>query len=77
MLREPPLRRRWPDDGGDDIFLHQSELEAAGVDPTRLKGVALEFKLVEGRNGKRKAVDLRPLGDRRMAAQPARYGIAR
>ena len=49
-----------PDDGGKDIFVHISAVERAG-----LTGLAddqkVEFELIEGRDGRKMAGDLRPL----------------
>jgi cold shock protein len=49
-----------PDDGGKDIFVHISAVERAG-----LTGLAdnqkVSFELIEGRDGRQSAGDLKPL----------------
>ncbi len=49
-----------PDGGGKDIFVHISAVEKAG-----LTGLAdnqkIEFELIEGRDGRQSAGDLKPL----------------
>jgi cold shock protein len=48
-----------PDEGGPDMFLHGSELEAAGIHPVKLRiGQRLTYETGE-HNGKTKAVDVR------------------
>ena len=47
-----------PDDGGKDIFVHVSAVEQAGM--TGLAdGETVEFDLVEGRDGRKMAGNLR------------------
>jgi len=39
-----------PDDGGNDVFLHVTEIERAGIDPDSVtKGTEIEYSLVEHR----------------------------
>lgn len=49
-----------PDEGGKDIFVHISAVEKAG-----LTGLAdnqkVEFEMIEGRDGRQSAGDLKPL----------------
>ncbi|MCB1369116.1 MAG: cold-shock protein [Rhodobacteraceae bacterium] len=50
-----------PDDGGKDVFVHITAVQAAG-----LTGLAenqpIEFEMVEGRDGRQTAGDLKPVG---------------
>ncbi len=49
-----------PDDGGKDVFVHISAVERSG-----LTGLAdnqkVEFELLDGRDGRKMAGDLKPL----------------
>ncbi|MBA4172732.1 MAG: cold-shock protein [Hyphomicrobium sp.] len=49
-----------PDDGGNDVFVHISAVERAGLQALR-EGQKLAFEMERGRNGKFAAVELRPL----------------
>lgn len=49
-----------PDEGGNDVFVHISAVERAGLKSLR-EGQKLGYELEKGRNGKFAAVNLRPL----------------
>ena len=49
-----------PDDGGNDVFVHISAVERAGLGTLR-EGQKIYFETERGRNGKIAAVNLRPL----------------
>lgn len=49
-----------PDDGGNDVFVHISAVERAGLQALR-EGQKLAYEMERGRNGKFAAVNLRPL----------------
>ncbi len=49
-----------PDDGGNDVFVHISAVERAGLQSLR-EGQKLAYEMERGRNGKFAAVNLRPL----------------
>lgn len=46
-----------PDDGNNDVFVHISAVERAGLSTLR-EGQKLQYELVEGRNGKVSAENL-------------------
>jgi CspA family cold shock protein len=49
-----------PDDGGKDVFVHISAVERAGL--TGLKDdQKIEYEMVEGRDGRQSAGELKPL----------------
>src|SRR5438874_4294361 len=48
------------DDGGEDVFVHISAVERAGI-PTLNEGDRLEFELEVDRRGKTAAVNLQPI----------------
>ncbi len=51
-----------PDSGGEDIFLHISTVEEAGLDMLE-PGQKISFRLAENpKNGKKSAVDLQEIG---------------
>jgi CspA family cold shock protein len=48
------------DAGGPDMFLHISELQAAGIDPDKIRvGDRLTFETASTRDGKTKASNVR------------------
>jgi CspA family cold shock protein len=48
------------DAGGPDMFLHVSELKAAGIDPDKIRvGDRLTFEIGSTRDGKTKASNVR------------------
>ena len=47
-----------PDDGGQDVFVHISAVERAGLS-TLKEGQKVSYELERGRNGKTSAVNLR------------------
>jgi CspA family cold shock protein len=49
-----------PDEGGNDVFVHISAVERAGLSTLR-EGQKVGFETETGRNGKVAAVNLRPL----------------
>ncbi|MGB3554407.1 MAG: cold-shock protein [Jannaschia sp.] len=49
-----------PDDGGQDIFVHISAVERAGLTGLR-DNQKIEFEMREGRDGRSSASDLVPL----------------
>jgi len=49
-----------PDDGGRDVFVHISAVEAAGLS-TLIDGQAIQFEVGPGRNGRQAAENLRLL----------------
>ncbi len=49
-----------PDDGGNDVFVHISAVERAGLQALR-EGQKVAYEMERGRNGKFAAVNLRPL----------------
>ncbi|NHN88401.1 cold-shock protein [Acetobacter conturbans] len=49
-----------PDDGGQDAFVHISELERAGMH-TLTEGQQVSYELEAGRNGKASAVGLKAI----------------
>jgi len=49
-----------PDEGGNDVFVHISAVERAGLQALR-EGQKLSYEMERGRNGKFAAVNLRPL----------------
>ena len=49
------------DDGGEDVFVHISAVERAGM-PTLNEGDRLAFELEVDRRGKHAAVNLQPIG---------------
>ncbi|WP_321338291.1 cold-shock protein [Breoghania sp.] len=50
-----------PDEGGKDAFVHISAVERSGL-TTLTEGQKVEFDMVEGRNGKQNADNLKVLG---------------
>jgi cold shock protein len=53
------------DGGGPDMFLHVSDLQAAGIDPESIKtGDRLTFETANTRDGKTKASNLGMASDR-------------
>jgi len=48
-----------PDQGGDDVFVHVSELQRSGLADVK-EGERLSYDLVDGRNGRKAAGNLRP-----------------
>ncbi|KAJ8494251.1 hypothetical protein OPV22_015972 [Ensete ventricosum] len=46
-----------PDDGGEDLFVHQSSIKGEGY-PTLAEGEVVEFVVTEGDDGRTKAVDV-------------------
>ncbi|GKY96355.1 cold shock domain-containing protein 4 [Mayamaea pseudoterrestris] len=60
-----------PDNGGPDVFVHQSAIQAAGF-RSLAEGEAVEFKLETDQNGKRKATQVTgPGGANVQGAPPA------
>jgi cold shock CspA family protein len=60
-----------PDNGGPDVFVHQSAIQAAGF-RSLAEGEAVEFKLEIDQNGRRKATDVTgPDGVNVQGAPPA------
>ena len=51
-----------PDDGGQDVFVHISAVERAGL-PTINEGDRFEFDIEVDRRGKFAAVNLQPLSE--------------
>jgi len=49
-----------PDEGGNDIFVHISAVQSAGMDSLN-EGQKVAYELEQGRNGKTAAGDLRAL----------------
>ena len=49
-----------PDEGGNDVFVHISAVERAGMSNLR-KGQKLSYELERGRNGKTAAVNLKAI----------------
>ena len=49
-----------PEEGGNDVFVHISAVERAGLSTLR-EGQKVAFEMERGRNGKLAAVNLRPL----------------
>ena len=49
-----------PDEGGNDVFVHISAVERAGLQNLR-EGQKVAYEMEKGRNGKFAAVNLRPL----------------
>lgn len=49
-----------PDEGGNDVFVHISAVERAGLQSLR-EGQKVAYEMERGRNGKFAAVNLRPL----------------
>jgi len=49
-----------PDEGGNDVFVHISAVERAGLSSLR-EGQKISFDTERGRNGKIAAINLRPL----------------
>ena len=49
-----------PDNGGKDAFVHISAVEKAGI-PRLVEGQKVEFDMVEGRQGKSSAENLRAI----------------
>jgi CspA family cold shock protein len=49
-----------PEEGGNDVFVHISAVERAGLSTLR-EGQKIAFEMERGRNGKFAAVNLRPL----------------
>lgn len=47
-----------PDDGGQDVFLHISAVERAGMSSVN-EGQKLQFELEKGRSGKTAAVNIK------------------
>ncbi|MBE0477157.1 MAG: cold-shock protein [Coriobacteriia bacterium] len=47
-----------PDDGGDDLFVHFSEIKSEGF-KTLDEGAKVEFDVGAGRDGKKQAVNVR------------------
>jgi len=49
-----------PEEGGNDVFVHISAVERAGLSSLR-EGQKISYETEKGRNGKIAAVNLRPL----------------
>ena len=49
-----------PDEGGNDVFVHISAVERAGLTGLR-EGQKINYETERGRNGKIAAINLRPL----------------
>jgi CspA family cold shock protein len=49
-----------PDEGGNDVFVHISAVQKAGMDGLN-EGQKISYELEPGRNGKTAAGDLKPL----------------
>ncbi|KAJ56536.1 cold-shock protein [Actibacterium mucosum KCTC 23349] len=49
-----------PDDGGKDVFVHISAVERAGLTGLR-DNMKIEFEMIDGRDGRQSAGDLKPL----------------
>jgi CspA family cold shock protein len=49
-----------PDDGGNDIFVHISAVERAGMQGLK-DNQKIEFEMIEGRDGRQSAGDLKLL----------------
>jgi len=49
-----------PEDGGGDVFVHASQTERAGL-PQLKEGMRVGFDVLNGRNGKTEAANLRLL----------------
>jgi CspA family cold shock protein len=49
-----------PEDGGNDVFVHISAVESAGLSTLR-EGQKVAYETETGRNGKVAAINLRPL----------------
>jgi len=52
-----------PDGGGSDVFVHVSDVEAAGM-KTLVEGQLVAYEVGTGRGGRSKAVNLRSLNKR-------------
>ena len=53
-----------PDGGGSDVFVHVSDVEAAGM-KTLVEGQLVAYEVGTGRGGRSKAVNLRLLNPKR------------
>lgn len=49
-----------PDDGGKDVFVHITAVQAAGLTGLE-ENQPIEFEMVEGRDGRQTAGDLKPV----------------
>lgn len=49
-----------PDDGGNDVFVHASACERAGIKPLQ-EGQAIEFEVVREKGGRSRADNLKPI----------------
>ncbi|MBA0575524.1 hypothetical protein Golob_025411, partial [Gossypium lobatum] len=62
-----------PDDGGEDLFVHQSSIKSEGY-RSLAEGESVEFTVSQGNGGKTQAVDVTAIGGSQISKKDRRTG---